>query len=82
MHIKGIILKAGLKEGNGTRPVVIDCSHIIDFDYTSCKVCKIFVFVSVYNKQRDIGKKIICIDLIGFISFFFNRFKLHFILII
>ncbi|KAL7637612.1 UNVERIFIED_CONTAM: hypothetical protein RMT77_012341 [Armadillidium vulgare] len=37
MHIKGIILKAGLKEGNGTRPVVIDCSHIIDFDYTSCK---------------------------------------------
>ncbi|KAB7494487.1 Sodium-independent sulfate anion transporter [Armadillidium nasatum] len=37
MHIKTIILKAGLKEGNGTRPVVIDCSHIIDFDYTSCK---------------------------------------------
>ncbi|KAL7637613.1 UNVERIFIED_CONTAM: hypothetical protein RMT77_012342 [Armadillidium vulgare] len=37
MHIKTAILKAGLKEGNGIFPVVVDCSYIVDFDYTSCK---------------------------------------------
>ncbi|RXG56619.1 Sodium-independent sulfate anion transporter [Armadillidium vulgare] len=37
MHIRTVILKAGMKEGNGILPVVVDCSHIVDFDYTSLK---------------------------------------------
>ncbi|CAL4190537.1 unnamed protein product, partial [Meganyctiphanes norvegica] len=36
-YVRSCITKAGLREGQGTIPIVVDCSHFTGSDYSSTK---------------------------------------------
>eukprot|EP00095_Tigriopus_kingsejongensis_P008885 maker-scaffold566_size135349-snap-gene-0.23 protein:Tk08885 transcript:maker-scaffold566_size135349-snap-gene-0.23-mRNA-1 annotation:"sodium-independent sulfate anion transporter" len=36
-HVRNIIEKAGVRQGNGQNPVVVNCSHVFSTDFTAAK---------------------------------------------
>lgn len=38
-YVRSVVLKAGVKQGSSSIPVVIDARHVQGADYTSAKVC-------------------------------------------